>query len=257
MPELPRFVWKDRLCASGIHLAISIAVAVLAALLVFLLWYPYPYREISGGRELFLILVSVDVVLGPLITLAVFDKSKPRRQLVRDLSIVGLIQLAALAYGIWAVFLARPVHLAFEIDRFRVIHSVDVPVEMLPQAPPGFESLPLTGPKLVAVRPFRNPQESFEATMAALEGVHLGARPDLWQAYGQARERVLAAARPASQLFERFPEDSGLIERVVNDSGMAPASLVYLPLVARDSVWTVLVNARTAEVAGFVALDSF
>ncbi len=257
MPELPRFVWKDRLRASGIHLAISIAVAVLAALLVFMLWYPYPYREISGGRELFLILVSVDVVLGPLITLAVFDKSKPRRQLVRDLSIVGLIQLAALAYGIWTVFLARPVHLAFEVDRFRVIHSVDVPVEMLPQAPPGFESLPLTGPKLVAVRPFRNPQESFEATMAALEGVHLGARPDLWQAYGQARERVLAAARPASQLFQRFPEDSSRIERVVNHSGMAPASLAYLPLVARDSVWTVLVNARTAEVAGFVALDSF
>ena len=93
--------------------------------------------------------------------------------------------------------------------------------------------------------------------MAALEGVHLGARPDLWQAYPDARERVLAAARPASQLFQRFPEDSSRIERVVNHSGMAPASLAYLPLVARDSVWTVLVNARTAEVAGFVALDSF
>jgi hypothetical protein len=71
------FVWKDRLRASAIHFCISVAIALLAALLVFFVWYPNPYREISGGRELFLILVSVDVVLGPLITLAIFDRAKP------------------------------------------------------------------------------------------------------------------------------------------------------------------------------------
>ena len=49
----------------------------MAAGLVFALWYPYPYREISGGRELFLIVVAVDVIMGPLLTLAVFNRSKP------------------------------------------------------------------------------------------------------------------------------------------------------------------------------------
>ena len=48
------------------------------ALLVFAVWYPYPYREISGGRDLFLLVVAVDVVLGPLITFAVFNRAKPR-----------------------------------------------------------------------------------------------------------------------------------------------------------------------------------
>ena len=144
MPEITRFFWKDRLRASGIHLGISVAIALLAALLVFLVWYPYPYREISGGRELFLILVSVDVVLGPLITLTIFNRAKPWRALRRDLAIVGLIQFSALCYGMWTVFVARPVHLAFEIDRFRVIHAIDVPAEMLPQAPEGMRSLPLT-----------------------------------------------------------------------------------------------------------------
>jgi len=257
MPEIYRFVWKDRLRASGIHLGISVAVALLAALLVFLLWYPYPYGEVSGGRELFLILVSVDVVLGPLITLAVFNKSKPRNQLVRDLAVVGLIQLAALGYGMWTVFVARPVHLAFEIDRFRVVHAVDVPVQMLPEAPPGFESLPLLGPELVAVRPFRNPQESFEATMAALEGVHLGARPDLWQPYPDARLRILEAAKPASELSQRFPDATGAIDQAISDTGSSLESLMYLPLLGRDSAWTVLIDAATAEVVGFIPLDSF
>jgi hypothetical protein len=258
MTDKSRFFWKDRLRASGIHLGISLAIALLAALLVFLLWYPYPYREISGGRELFLILVSVDVILGPLITLAIFNKSKPRLELVRDLAVVGLIQFAALGYGMWTVFVARPVHLAFEIDRFRVVHAVDVPVEMLPQAPPGFESLPLFGPELVAVRPFRNPQESFEATMAALEGVHLGARPDLWQAYPDARQQVLGAAKPVRELVQRFPDSAGEIERAVLDSGRSLDSLVYLPLVGRkSSAWTVLLDAGTAEVVSFIPLDSF
>jgi len=254
--DKPRFFWKDRLRASGIHLGISFAIASLAALLVFLLWYPYPYREISGGRELFLILVSVDVVLGPLITLAIFSKSKPRLELVRDLAIVGLIQLSALGYGMWTVFVARPVYLAFEIDRFRVIHAVDVPVEMLPQAPPGFEPLPSFGPKLVAVRPFRNPQESFEATMAALEGVQLGARPDLWQPYPDARTRILQAAKPASDLLRRFPDAVERVEVAIADSGRPVESLMYLPLMGRNQVWTVLLDAATADVAGFMPLDS-
>lgn len=45
--------WADRFKASGIHLGLSLVMASLAALLVFGIWYPYPYREISGGRELF------------------------------------------------------------------------------------------------------------------------------------------------------------------------------------------------------------
>ena len=52
-----RFFWKDRLRAGTIHFGISVGVALLAALLVLLVWYPYPYREVSGGRELLLILI--------------------------------------------------------------------------------------------------------------------------------------------------------------------------------------------------------
>ncbi len=132
--------WRDRLRASGIHLGLSLVIALAAALLVFGIWYPYPYREISGGRELFLLVVTVDVILGPLITLAVFNRAKPWTELRRDLVIVVLIQLAALAYGLWTVSVARPVHMVFEIDRFRVVHGVDIPNELLERTPPGVQT---------------------------------------------------------------------------------------------------------------------
>lgn len=251
------FFWKERLQASGIHLAISLLIAGLAALLVFGLWYPYPYRDTSGGRELFLIVVTVDVILGPLITLAVFNLRKPRSELVRDLAIVGLIQLAALGYGLWTVFAARPVHLVFEYDRFRIVHAVDVPEELMDRKAENVEALPVSGPTVLALRPFRDVNEEGAATLAALQGLSLSARPDLWQPYAQATQRVLYAARPVSELRQRFVTRTGEIDAAVAATNQAPETLVYLPMVARKSFWTVLLDARTAEVRGFLPLDSF
>lgn len=39
--------WKDRFKAAGIHLGISFGIAALAAALVFLVWYPYPYGAVG------------------------------------------------------------------------------------------------------------------------------------------------------------------------------------------------------------------
>lgn len=247
---------RDRLRASGIHLLLSGTVAALCALLVFGIWYPYPYREISGGRELFLIVVVVDIILGPLITFTVFNRAKPYEELRRDLIIVVLLQIGALAYGLWTVSAARPVHMVFEFDRFRVVHAIDVPEEMLHQTPSGVDALPWTGPTLLAVRQFRDANEGMEATLAALRGATLAARPDLWEPYAKATPRVLRAAQPVALLKSRFPESAAEIDQLVAVAGGNPQTAVYLPLVGRKSVWTVLMDPA-ANVLGVMPLDSF
>jgi hypothetical protein len=249
--------WRDRLKAGAIHLGLSLVIAVLAALLVFGVWYPYPYREISGGRELFLLVVSVDVILGPLITLAVFNRSKPMRELRRDLATVVLIQLAALCYGLWTVSVARPVHLVFEIDRFRVVHAIDIAPELLEKTPPGVVALPITGPTLLAVRPFRDLQENLDSTLAALQGMQLGARPDLWQPYAQAVPRILAVARPAKALKVRFSDRAVDIDRLVSTAGGNPETVVFLPMVGRNTFWTVFLDPVTAQIVATMPLDPF
>lgn len=247
---------RDRLRASAIHLLLSCTIAALCALLVFGIWYPYPYREISGGRELFLIVVLVDIILGPLITFTVFNRTKPMKELRRDLTIVVLMQIAALAYGLWTVSAARPVHMVFEFDRFRVVHAIDVPAEMLNKTPPGVAALPLTGPTLLAVRAFRDANEGMEATFAALKGLPLAARPDLWEPYGQATPRVLLAAHPVALLKSRFPDSAAEIDQLIAAAGGNPQTAVYLPLLGRKSVWTVLMDPA-ANVLGALPLDSF
>lgn len=257
MSDTAKSSWKDRLRASGIHLCISVVIAGLAALLVFALWYPGAYQEISGGRDLFLILVSVDVVLGPLITLTIFNRAKPMRELRRDLAIVGLLQLVALGYGMWTVFVARPVHLVFEYKLFRVVHAADIPEQMLAQAPKGIDPLPLTGPTVLALRPFRGPDEQFNATMTAVNGLSLSAQPGLWQPYADARARILEESRSVRSLKRRFPEHAAEIDRAIARTGRQPEAVAYVPLAARKTFWTVLVDSSSAEVVGFIPLDSF
>ena len=247
---------KSLLRASAIHLAISLLVAALAALVVFGLWYPFPYRYISGGRELFLWLTLVDVVLGPLITLVIFNLRKTRGHLLIDFTAVGLLQLAALSYGLWTMFSARPVHLVFEYHRMAVVHAVDVPPDLLAKAPTDLQTLPLTGPTLLSLRPLQA-SEFVESTLQALGGVAQAAQANLWQPYGAARAEVLQESQPAAQLRQRFPDQASTIDHAVAQSGVPIERLRYLPLLARKKAWTVLIDAHSAQPVGFVALDSF
>lgn len=248
---------KERFKASGVHLGISICIASLAGLVVFMLWYPSPYREISGGRQLFLILTSVDVILGPLITFAIFNPRKSRRELAMDLTVVGCVQLAALAYGLWTVAVARPVHLVFEFDRLRVVHAVDVPEELLARTPPGIRAEPWTGPTLLAVRPLRDAKEKFEVTMQAFQGVQAAARPDLWETYDAARQRVKDAAQPVQALERKLPAEAPRVEATLKRLGRDAAHTSYLPVISRKIAWTAFIDPQTADIVGFAPLDSF
>jgi hypothetical protein len=249
--------WRDRAHAASIHFGLSVLVAAGAAGLVFGLWYPYPYREISGGRDLFLILITVDVLLGPLMTLAVFNRTKSRAALLLDFSVIGILQVTALVYGLWTVAEARPVHLVFEYNRFRVVHAVELPEDVEEKAPPGIRPMPLTGPTLLSLRPFKDGQEQFEVAMQALEGVEPTTRPQLWQDYELAKPEVLKAGRPVVDLKSRFKAQAELIAQTVAATGRSLDSLVYVPMIGRQYFWTVLVDAKTAEVVTFLPLDSF
>lgn len=249
--------WRDRLKASAIHFLISLGVAALAGALVFLVWYPYPYREMSGGRELFLIVVTVDVILGPCITLAVFNLAKGWPVMRRDLMVVAALQLAALAYGLWTVYIARPVHLVFEYNRFSVVHAADVPPSLLAKLPPQIDAMPLTGPTLLALRAFKDSNEMADATLAAIAGAPMAARPDLWQPYANAIPDIRKAAKPTTALKTRFPQEAARIDQVLAQVGRTAQDTVWLPVVGRKTFWTAFLDPTTAQLLVTMPLDSF
>lgn len=250
-----RFDLPSRLRAAGVHLGLSAAVAGLAALLVFGLWYPTPYREISGGRELFFIIVAVDVVLGPLITFAVFDRRKLRHALMRDLAVVGILQLAGLGYGLHTVFTVRPVVVALEVDRLRVVRAIDLVDADLNKAPPEWRDLPWKGVHLLATRaPAEG--EKLEAIDFGLAGIDLGMRPEFWLPADRTAALLAQAAKPLAELQRRYPERAAELLEYVADTGLAAEQLKFLPLLARSSDWVALVD-RDGKVVGHAPFDGF
>ena len=105
--------------AAAIHLGISAAIALAVVGAMRIAWYPAPYFDAAGGAMLLLLLVGVDVVVGPLLTLVVYSPQK--KHLHADLAVIAALQLAALAYGVSVMYGARPVYVAFAGDRFELV----------------------------------------------------------------------------------------------------------------------------------------
>ena len=256
-PVRPPVPWRAKVRAFAIHLGISVIVAALAAWLVFGLWFPYPYGELAGGRRLFMLLLAVDVVVGPLLTFVVFNPRKRLREKVLDFTVIGLLQLGALGYGLWTVAQARPVHLVYEYSRLAVVAAAQVPADQLEKAPPGLRALPWTGPTLLSLRPLQGAKEQFESTMMAANGVPQAAQTELWQPYDAGRAAILETARPLDGLKTKYPAEIALIDSAIAKTGKPADRLLYMPVLSRDTAWSVLIDAETARPVGFVPLDPY
>jgi len=249
---------RGRLKASGLHLISTLCVAALAAAMVFFIWYPWPYSEVSGGVGLFVILVGVDVVLGPAITLVVFDNRKRAIELWRDMAVVVALQLVGLSFGLHTVYQARPVALALEDERFRAVIAASVLEEELPRAPESLRRLSLTGPTLINTRVPTQSDEKIEAIMAATAGADLGMRPSFWQEWGGAgRVQALKVGKPLADLLSNRPAQAEVLRAAAAKTGKPIEQLLYIPLIARRYDWSVLIDKTTGDPVGFAPVDGF
>ena len=203
------------------HFLICLLVAAIAGSLVFLVWFPFPYRELSGGRELFLLVMTVDVVSGPLLTLVLFNPGKSRAELWRDLGLVALIQLGSLGYGLTTVWEARPLFLVQEIDRFKVIAAPDLRDASLAGLPPELQPRWWAGPRTVAIR---EPKDAEERQLVLFESLQGGRdyaeRPEFYLPYeGAAALKSLQRAKPLAVFLQKQPDQHDAARKLALEKG--------------------------------------
>lgn len=240
------FTVKTRWGASGIHLVLSALIA--AGVLAFMLaaWYPGPLFQAAGGNDLLLILVGVDVVIGPLITLVIYRPGK--RGLKFDLAAIGVLQLAALAYGAHIVYLARPAFIVFVKDRFEVVTAVELAPEALAEARfPQFRAPSLAGPRLAASDFPTDPGEKKRLLELAFAGFDLQHFPKYWVPYEERRKELLAAAQTLEQVRKSEPVHAKVVEEYLAQSGTRPEDVRWLLLRARRAFVSVVIDPKTAE----------
>jgi hypothetical protein len=243
--------WK----AALVHLGISAMIAALVTTLMLTLWYPRPYFQAMGGALLIELLVGCDVVIGPLITLIIFRQGK--KGLKFDLAVIGCIQFAALAYGSYTMFIARPVFTIFSVDRFEVVAATDVRPEELAKGPtPDFSTLSLTGPRLAGSRPPEDPAERMRIAVAALSGGDdIKNLPRYYVPYSEVAHDAASKAKPLSILLDHNKASAETIQAFVARSGKDVEQLGYLPLAARNQSMATILDKRSGNVIGFLPLN--
>ncbi|QIL82991.1 fimb protein [Diaphorobacter sp. HDW4A] len=244
---------------ASIHLLCSLVIAVFLYILVFEVWFPSPLDSLVGGVSLFLIILSVDLVCGPMLTGLLSNPRKQRKEQIFDWGCVSVIQILALVYGLFSIASARPIAVVFEVDRFVVVPFASVPSEFLNKTEGQYKELPWTGPKWVGVRDPINSDERVNSIELSMQGVEPSFRPNWWQDLRKNRQDIQNRAKPLADTFQDLDGDSRkLVMTAVGKTKKSIHELKYLPLVSAKYMdsWVVLLS-EDADVVGFAPISGF
>ena len=159
----------NRFSAAGIHLGLSALIFVVLAYWVLFVWYPGMFFETDGGWRGMRIILFVDLVLGPALTLVVFDIKKP--ELKRDLAVIGFIQFSSLFAGTYVVYFERPISVVYDDTRFYVMSAGSY--EDMGREAPDLNPFPGTYPKWVMLDLPDDPEAESKARAKAMSNAGL------------------------------------------------------------------------------------
>ncbi|MCQ4314060.1 type IV pilin accessory protein [Pseudomonas stutzeri] len=237
---------NPRIKAFSLHLLLSACLALAVVCLVFFIWYPNPLHTALGVTKIFLMLIAIDVVLGPCLTLLVYKQSK--KTLVMDLSIICVLQLGALLYGLHAVADGRPAWLVFADDRFHLVRANDIDGRKLDEAKIEYRSPSWMGPKWVSVLEPESADEKSDLLFeSVLAGVDISQRPNLYQPLSNVELAVQKAGKPLA-LLEKYNTPKA-VEVILQTYPKAGA---WLPLKANQKDMVVLLRENSGEVIAIV-----
>lgn len=241
--------FKSAFKATGIHFGLSLLIAAVIAFLVFTAWFPYPYRELAGGSELFMLVIAVDLVCGPLLTFVIYSPTKPKREMFTDITLVVAIQLVALCYGIWTVWQVRPLFVVQEADRLSIISRASLALNELDQLPITLKPNFFGNPVIVSLRELTfTEREKVIAEIKAKEH-DASEHPSFYVTYDGAK--AYANGHSLNDLLRIQPELSKQIDSVKSKSTAKNLEqLRYLYVVGRN-YWLAIINSE-GVVEGYV-----
>ncbi|MDH1698101.1 type IV pilin accessory protein [Acinetobacter johnsonii] len=230
------------------HLSLSFIISLIVVGVVFFVWYPTPLATAVGVTHIFIMLLVIDVILGPVLGLLVYKEGK--KTLKFDLSVIILIQIAALCYGVYSIEQGRPVWIAYNVDRFELVRKNELITEHLDQAEIQFQKPSFLSPQYVSVE-FAKDKLQREDDMFAevFGGVSIAQKPERYVDFVQAIPKIKQRAKNVKELVQY--NDPQYVQKILEKY---PQATGYIPLKANAVDMTVLVNKETGVVIKIVDL---
>lgn len=230
------------------HFSISCFIAFTIMVWVFFVWYPSPLAKAVGVTYIFLMMLAIDVIVGPILGLLVYKEGK--KSLKFDLSVIILIQIAALCYGVYSIAQGRPVWLAYNVDRIELVRKNEIITDHIEQALPQFQHPSWFKPKWVGVEFAKDANVRSDDLFAeALGGISIAQKPERYVDFSKTTTQLKQRTKNLKDLNKY--NDVQQVERIVSKY---PQATGFVPLKANAVDMVVLINKEKGEVVKIVDL---
>ena len=230
------------------HLSISLFIAILVMGLVFFVWYPVPLASAVGVTQIFLMLLAIDVIIGPILGLLVYKEGK--KSLKFDLAVIILIQLSALCYGIYNIAEGRPAWLVYTVDRFELVRNNEIIDDHIQNAQKQYQQPSWLKPQFVAIEFAKDMQQRNDDMFAeVLGGVSIAQKPERYVDLSTVKNQIQQRAQKLDVL-DHFNNQ----QQVTKILSEYPQANAWLPLKANAVDMVVLINKEKAQVVKIVDL---
>lgn len=195
--------WK----AFAIHFGISVALFIVLLSIILLVWYPGVLFQVDGGWEGLRIVMGVDLVLGPLLTLVVFKAGKPGLKF--DLSCIATLQAVCMSVGMWIVYDQRPLALILAWDTVYSINQEEF--EAYGRELSVLDEIPGSYPKLIYLE---LPENDVAAEIASIRSEFIG---DPLYMQTENYQPLLSSGNDEKRIEELFRREQQVRESAVSE----------------------------------------
>lgn len=246
---------KDKLIgklkAFSIHLSISAIIFLFILYLIFYEWYPEPFFTAQGGWKGIKLMAVVDLVLGPMLTLIIFNITKHTKEIVFDLSMIAIVQITALLWGGGQVYSQRPVALVFWGDAFYTVTSSDYTEQGIEV--PDFSKYNSHVPPIIFSKPVSTIEEYEELNELTDKKIPAYAHVSTYRSVEDNLEQITGSSINVHEIILMNDRMAVKLEKITSGDYEA---YFYLPLKAKYQNM-ILVMAESGEIVGEVTAPAY
>lgn len=230
------------------HLGLSLSLALIILMWVFFCWYPSPLAKAVGVTHIFLMMLAIDVIVGPVLGFIVYKEGK--KTLKFDLSVIILIQLSALCYGVYSIGQGRPAWLVYNVDRFELVRNNEIIDQNIQRAKPEYQYPSWFKPQYVATVFAQDIKTRNDDMFAeALGGISLAQKPERYVALSEVKQQIQQRAQSLNELNQfNAKQDT---DKILNQY---PEADSWVPLKASSVDMVVLMNKEKGQVVKIIDL---
>lgn len=230
------------------HLSVSIIMICVVISAIFFFWYPAPLAKAVDVTHIFLMMLAIDVIIGPLLGLLVYKEGK--KSLKFDLTIIILMQLTAFSFGIYSLAQGRPAWIIFYIDRFELVRNNEIIIQKPDDILPEYKKPSWLGVRYAAVQRAQDNQKNNQDLFTeVLSGISLAQMPARYTNLSKVKNQIQNNSYNLNKLnqINDFKKVAVILAKY-------PQANAWIPLKSNSMDMVVLVNNNTGKIIKIVDL---